>query len=859
MSTVLRIFWRDLRRILANPVAVVVTIGVAIIPSLYAWFNILANWDPYENTSTVPIAVAILDEGADIEGVGPTNAGDMIRERLEDNDQLGWTFTSEDEAVEGVRAGTYYAAFVVPADFTASLADVMDGDANPAHVAYYVNEKVNAISPKVADTGSTTLESQISSQFVSVVGEVVTEKLQQAVDAGAASIDGATADTARDLRTVEGLLDELATSLDGSQPALDATRTAISSARQTLKDLSGTSDTLAQSLDTAMGNLRGTRTGAGQLVADLSAALGNASSTLSGISSSASYDIGALAGDVGWAQGKLDAAIAQIRALNGTVQTLKGSLEDVRTTIVSLKLGELDATLETQLTSGIDAEVSVLVQLSDEQLARLDELQALSDSLAAGVEGVRNLSTSVNDAIQTSTNTLGNLQRDLSATTLPALSGALDSFSDVGGRLVGAAGGIAPLLNQADATLAQLDAIIEQCKTTVGSTSSSLGEAGEKVGALAGDVEAVQSAYALEAVQGLLDLDPEEVGTFMGAPAALVDEAVFPVSNYGSGVAPFYTNLALWVGGFVLVAIYKLEVDAEGIGAFAPWQGFFGRWLLLALVGQVQAIICCVGDVLLGIQCLSPAAYVFAGMVESFVYVLVVYSLAIAFKHMGKALGVLLVVLQIPGTAGVYPIEMMPDFFQALHPWLPFTYGIDAMREAVAGFYGNAYAANLGVLLLFCVPALLIGVAARRHLLNINALFDRRLTESDLMISERDGLAGARPGVDVVMRALLESDEHRAAALARAARFELAYPRLVRAGLVALVAVPACLLALLWVFPHQFALLVLWIVSLVATCAFLVVVEYLHSRVTEKDALSRMSRAELHALIDAEQKGADAR
>ena len=131
MRTAFKIFKRDLKRILVNPVAIVIAIGVAIIPSLYAWFNILANWDPYENTSTVPIAVVIEDEGANIGDMGYINAGDMIEDQLKENDQLAWTFVdSEDEALDGVKAGTYYAAFVVPSDFTASLGDVLDGDTN---------------------------------------------------------------------------------------------------------------------------------------------------------------------------------------------------------------------------------------------------------------------------------------------------------------------------------------------------------------------------------------------------------------------------------------------------------------------------------------------------------------------------------------------------------------------------------------------------------------------------------------------------------------------------------------------------------------------------------------------------------
>ena len=193
----LSILARDLKRLLRSPVALLVTLGVCLIPSAYAWLNILANWDPYENTGTVPVAVVVEDVGADVPGLGEVNAGQMIQERLEQNHQLAWTFVDEQEALEGVDAGRYYAAFVIPADFTSTLAGVVEGDAQPARVSYYVNEKVNAVSPKVTDTGATTLENQISSEFMSVAGETVTERVQDAVRPEAAATGEAAGNVSR--------------------------------------------------------------------------------------------------------------------------------------------------------------------------------------------------------------------------------------------------------------------------------------------------------------------------------------------------------------------------------------------------------------------------------------------------------------------------------------------------------------------------------------------------------------------------------------------------------------------------------------------------------------------------------------
>ena len=897
MSTIARIFARDLKRIVTSPVALVVALGVCVIPSIYAWFNILANWDPYQNTGTVPIAVVVEDEGADVPGMGSVNAGDMVRERLEDNHQLGWTFVDNEEtALDGVRSGRYYAAFVIPPDFTSALAGVLDGHAEQARVAYYVNEKANAVAPKVTDTGATTLETQISSEFVSVAGEAVTQRLKGAVSSAAKDVDGTRTGAVDELRATQDRLERLANVLDGSLDTIDLARGAVADARETLSAAAGAATSFQSSLDGTLGSLGDAREGVRAFARDLDQRLGTGVSTVSGISSLASQDIGRLAGDVGWAQGKLDAAISQIRAANGTVRTFTVSLEAARKTIVSLTpANEEQKEIQAQLTAELDAQIALLVQLSDAQLAQLDELQAAADGIAAGADSVSGLASSVNDAVQTGADALSGLRAELSTGAGPELSAALDALADAGGRLAGGADALGPVIEQADGSLAQLDALMAQCRETLGDTAGSLRDSAGRVGSLADDLAAVQSAKALPVVADVLSLDPAATGDALGSPVRMVDEAVFPVANYGSGVAPFYTNLALWVGGFVLVAIYKLEVDREGLGVAGekgpgiaagpgdaagtgvagekdpgavavtapgvdptPTQAFFGRWLLLALLGQVQALICCVGDVALGVQCVSAPAFVLAGMAASAVYVLVVYSLAVALKHVGKALAVLLVVLQIPGASGLYPIQMQPEFFRALGPWLPFTYGINAMREAVAGFYGANYAHDLLALCLFVLPALLLGVVARRRLLGVNALFDQKMAQTDLLVTERDGQADAGR-LTLLVDALSASPAHREEFLARAARFELAYPRRARRGVLALLCVPLALLALLFVHPAKLALLTLWVVSLVAASGYLIWLEYVHERLRERAGLARMSRDELLDLVQTGQKGGDAR
>lgn len=851
MRTAFQIFKRDLKRILANPVAIVIAIGVAIIPSLYAWFNILANWDPYENTSTVPIAVVIEDKGADVGDMGTINAGDMIEEQLKENTQLGWTFVDDEQAaLDGVNAGRYYAAFVVPEDFTSSLGDVLSGDTNQAHIAYYVNEKLNAISPKVTDTGSTTLETEIANKFVGVVGKTITEKLQGLSTSLMAESDAATATLSSDLSQVQVLLTNLSGDLSGAQQTIADARQTVADARTTLSQVSSSATSLSDALSQSMDTLGATRTKAQALGAQLSGALGTGVSTISGISAEANHSIGEICGDIGWAQGQLDGAISQVGALNdNTFASMRSSLEQAQA-----KVSALPDTVpnKQQMLASIQQALDAIDELRSATSGKIEQLKGVSGSIKETNDAVSGLSTSVNDAVQGSAQGLSSLQGSLASTTLPALSNSLDSFADAGGRLVGLSSAVAPMLSQVDGALAQLDGVLSQSADALSQTADAVSGAADKVGGLATDAAAIQSAETFSILQDVLGLDAEQVGDFMGSPVDMVSSPIYPVANYGSGVAPFYTNLALWVGGFVLVAIYKLEVDEEGIGKFKPWQGFFGRWLLMNLIGQLQAIICCVGDIALGIQCLNPVAFVFAGMVESFVYVFFVYAISVAFKHIGKAIAVLLVILQIPGASGTYPIEMMPDFFKNLHPWLPFTYGINAMREAIAGFYGSYYATNLLVLLLFLIPSLLIGVTARRHLLNINTLFDRRLADTDLMITERDAAGHTHFRLATIVKVIMNSGEYKATFLERAAKFELMYPVLVKRGFAALIWVPLVLLALMFVLPHKFAMLMLWILSLVVICTFLIVVEYLHTRVSEKTTLADMAPEQLYALLDDE-------
>ena len=839
MGKVIRIFWRDLKRILRNPVAVIVTLGVCVIPSLYAWFNILANWDPYENTQDVRVAVVNLDEGADAGGdLGYINAGDMVVEELGKNTQLKWVFLDEDTALEEVRSGRSYAAIVIPADFTQDLTSVLTGDLVSPDLTYYVNEKVNPIAPKVTDTGASTVETQINETFVSTVSNVVVGKLQDLIVSSKGDADSATTSIVGRVRGVKGTVDDLSTSMSDAQDTVAAARQTIEDAEATLDELDRISTNASGSLADATGVLFTSRDDATSLATSVASAVSDGSTRLSSISGTTNQAIGRVSGKIGQAQGTAEGALATAQSLVNQNRQLVQELQG------------LSSSIPESVRPSFDAAVAKISAQVDKEQATVDDLSRTTSDIGATNDAVAGLSSSVNDAIQTGTTSLSGVNSSFNQNTLPELYGALDNFSGAAQSLSGSLGGLSPTIAQTKAVLEQLDDTLEQTSTALSVTTESLNDMSSTLDSVATDLSAIQSSEAMDRVNELLNLDANGIASFMSSPVQLDEEAVFPVSNYGSGVAPFYTNLALWVGGFVLIAIYKAEVDDEGIeGGFAPWQGYFGRLLLFLLLGVLQGVICTVGDLVIGIQCLDPKAFILAGVVQSFVYVNIIFAFAVAFKHIGKALCVLLVILQIPGSSGTYPIEMMPGFFRALNPWLPFTYGIRAMRETIAGYYGNYFGQNIFMLLLFVIPALLIGVGWRRHLLNINSLFDKKLAETDLMICERDGIEVEHYRLSSLIKALMHNNEYRAQIVQRAARFNAAYPRLIRVGFVLLLALPLGLSVVMFSVSNKLPWFIVWIVCLVLLCTALIIIEYFHESLNRKTAMVDLSKDEMYQLL----------
>ena len=828
MKRAFEIFRRDINRLSHNMVAMIVTIGVCLIPSLYAWFNIAANYDPYANTGNIKIAVANADKGTENELIGELNVGEEIVQNLKKNDSLGWKFTDEKKAVQGVKSGKYYAAIVIPEDFSSSFVSILSGDMKQPQFEYYLNEKKNAIAPKVTGTGASTIQEQVNEEFIAAAAGSVSKILGQTAEQMGTQVDTVQESLIAKMQTAEENLEEYQVVLENLNKTIDGSDDLINGTQETLDALKSAVASGAKSMNNGTDILASVRNSVGALSVGLSDGLTQGADALSGISSAVGTDLGKLNEKVQNVNEKIGNTITSMQDLISKNEEILTVLRELDNQVPGNPLSEIIEKLETE--NQRHKEILKNLQTGN---------NSIGNAVNTSVQGLNQIASVIQDGQKNLQTSRASFEKNV----LPSLNQSLDSFAQLSGKVSGVLAGVEPSAEQLKNVTGDLKQTLSDTKTAMESTKEALDDVQKKLNTAITDLGALQSSDIYLSLKELTKKDTGEVAEFMHSPVQLETKSFYRVENYGSAMAPFYTNLAIWVGGIVLIAIFKMEVDKdEKIKSFTVTQGYFGRWILYITTGLIQALIICLGDIyLLKIQCKNPAAFIFAGLFASFVYVNLIYALSITFKHIGKALSVILVILQIPGSAGTYPIEMTPAFFQFVHPLLPFTYGINAMREAIAGIYGMHYWKNILCLAVFLPIALGIGLLLRPHLLNLNYLFDRKLAETDLMICEEEGMQREKISLSTAVKILAGQDEFRKTLNDKIEKFQSGYRKKIRVGFLAIVVIPIIFLILMFSIDSKMVFLVLWIASIILIALYLIVVEYIHESLKRKKRLSEMS------------------
>lgn len=591
MKNIIKVFLNDCKHIGRNVVALVVVMGLAVLPSLYAWFNILSNWDPYgpESTSNIKVAVAYDDTGINISGMD-INISTNIVEALKTNDTIGWVFTdSTDEAIEGVWSGDYYAALIMPADFSKDMVSFLADNMTHPEIIYYTNQKKNAIAPKITDKAKTAVQQQVNATFISTLTEAIMKS----------------ADVAENI---------------GDKNKADST-------------LESGSDSMNNSL--------------------------------------------------------IDILIAKFQVINTQVVTFDNVLS---------ALSNIITTAQTSA----------------------DTAKGISPDISGTFEGERAILNELNKTIGQSSLIDSSLFSTISH-DIDAVSGYMNSISSIYNDM-------GYNIDDFNKSISQMGESINNTLVMVRNIEDNLNETTNKL------VEFKNSGvYSL--LQTAISFNTDELASFISAPVAITTEDLYPITNYGSAMSPFYSVLSIWVGALILVAIIHVKIHPfDGIKVNSV-EAFFGRYITFFLIGQAQALLITLGDLFfIGIQCIHPFKFWFAAAFTSFVFTMITYSLTVAFENVGEAAAVVIMVIQVAGAGGTFPIQCLPAIYQAIYKYLPFTYAMDALRECVGGTYSWYYWKCILALLVYVGICLFIGLVIAKPCRKLNAIVDKSKEKSEIMI-----------------------------------------------------------------------------------------------------------------------------
>ena len=722
MKNIIRIVRNDIHNIRKNVIALIVIFGITIVPSLYAWFNIAASWDPYKNTGNLKVAVASLDKGYNGELLPvQINLGNDVLSSLRENTQLQWIFTDAEDASDGVRSGKYYASVVISETFSKDMMSLFSSEATHPTITYYINEKENAIAPKVTEKGADAIRQEINSTFTETISKTALDAFSFVADVSAEKDDASLAENlsaslaeiSADLNSAAGTVQAFSDMTDAASLVLDTTSVIFSQTGNGTKTSLNALTDAGNGITSLSSALSGT-------TAAVSQALSDGETYYSSVSSTIGTALDAYSTDA-------DAASASLTAVSNRIQTVIDGYTSLADSLTAIK------NANPNLSPVIDP---ILTQISTAVKHQTDlktELDNAGTKITGAVQNAASLKTKIDGLIEQSLTSAAEVKTNYETTVKNQLENLSDSLNSTGSSV----SDLFTQLNESSSDLTDSASDdLASIHTALSDSSALLSNVSEQLSS-ASEALLNPNRDGLAVLTDLLAQKPEAIAAFLASPVNLSEHPVYPIENYGSAMTPFYSTLAMWVGGVVLAAMLKVNVSGKALTGVLnpkPHETYIGRSLLFIAIGLLQSSLICLGDLFyLDVQCQHPVYFLFAGWFTSIVYVSIIYALTVSFGDIGKAVCVILLVMQVAGSGGTFPIEVAPDFFQKVYPLLPFTHSMNAMRECIAGFYNTTYWKELGTLALFLIPALLLGLLLRKPVIRLNDSFTEKLESTKLI------------------------------------------------------------------------------------------------------------------------------
>ena len=665
--------FRELNNMMKGKARKLVIGAVALIPLLYGSLYLWAFTNPYKTLDTVPVAVVVEDNGAMINGK-MRNIGNEIKTRLKNqkdgSEGFQWNFVNSAEANKGLKNGNYFMVATIPASFSKCIASAQYDTPTKAKLHVKYDQASNMLASQIGKTAFRTMRTEISEAIAQEYWEHMFAKVNSASDSLGAAANGA------------GALHEGSKSLQGGINKLADGSNKLS---QSLQKLQGGLGELQKGANTLTEANARSKEGA-QYLAQKTQDLANGAQQLSegtqrlSAATSEFYE-GAqkLAASSNELEEHVKAGNAETKAqITGLLMQAKNpavTKEDVLANLQSWAegLGENSNLLETNLSAlsaGADKLSAGSLQIkggADALMQGMEKVNVGSDKLVAGTNkladglaqvsnGSEKLNSGVNEAAQGSGKIVNGSNQ---------LNSGVKKLSDNTPKLVDGAKKLHDGLKDAQKS-GKINNIVQKSK-------------------------------------------------MMSAPVSLEEHEYSHVENYGTGFAPYFISIALWVGALMATFVLRVMDRRAILNGMNPLKSALISLTPFVLMGVVQAIILMgVVQGALKLQIDNVCAFYALGIIASIVFMAIMQMIMVVFRIPGRIVAIVLLMLQITSSAGTFPVQMTPSFFRAVHPYLPMTYSIMGLRQAMSGKNSGEIVSGIGMLVLFGVIAIAITSIAFR-------------------------------------------------------------------------------------------------------------------------------------------------
>lgn len=692
MKQIIEIFKSDIKEIFRKVNTWIIIIGLIFLPSMYAWPNILSSWDPYSHTNNIKVAVISEDEGATVEGKN-VNLGESLITNLKGNKNLDWQFvSSKQQAENGVKIGDFYASIVIPKSFSSDITSITRGELKKATIEYTVNEKINAISPKITNSGASALANTIGKNFVEVANGVIFEKLHEAgvkfeenlpaieqVKEKINHLNDNFTNYENSLNELIGKVDRgynVLNTIQGTLPEIDRAATnsimLANKTNVTIKNIENFNEIMLKNINTQLDK-----------VIEISG------------------EVVKVAELIQKKPTNPEETKAKMKALDSRFEAAEKRLDIAKDIFEYLNSLSDQNLFQKQLTkiNTMESDITKLRSLNKKIYSNIDKYDTIGNNVK--VEFLKTSKRVNRNSID--------FKKKLNTEVAPLIKRVLTN-ADTKIR------NVSSVISRAQAQIPTINAKISEAEVKIQTVQGKLlklqgemPEIKEKVQKLTGIVNKADGEIDTNALFNLLKVDYKQQAEFFANPVQLKENQLYHIKNYGSAMTPFYTVLSIWVGALLMSSLLTTKVEDEE-NKYKPYQKYFGRGLLFMIISLLQTLIITLGDMyLLGTQANSPYRFVIYALLISLLFSAIIYTTVCLLGNVGKAVCIILLVLQIGSSGGTFPIQMTSSFFQALYPKVPFTYSISLLREAVGGVYIPAVNRDMKILLTYLVITLVGG------------------------------------------------------------------------------------------------------------------------------------------------------